>query len=109
VAAARGTSGASGILTSGARALACVIGAVGGAAWGADIPDANRGRLLYENHCVVCHTSKVHRRYPPLAIDQKELRRIVSDWARESKLNWTVSEIGDVAEYLDRTYYRPGR
>jgi len=99
----------SGTLRSGARALACVIGAVGGAAWGAEVPDANRGRLLYENHCVVCHTSKVHRRYPPLAIDQKELRRIVAEWARESKLGWGASEIEDVTTYLDRAYYRPVR
>lgn len=75
----------------------------------ADAPDAERGRLLYENHCTVCHTPKVHRRTPPLAIDRKELRRIVGEWAREAKLPWGTSEIEDVVRYLERAHYRSDR
>lgn len=75
----------------------------------ADVPDAARGRLLYENHCVVCHTAKVHRRNPPLAIDRAELRRIVADWSREAKAQWGAAEIEDVVQYLETTYYRQRR
>ena len=69
-------------------------------------PDLQRGRALYENHCVVCHTSKVHRRYPSLAIDLEALRFIVKVWAEENRLPWGSREIEDVVYYLDRVYYR---
>jgi len=75
-------------------------------AWGAEAVDAERGRLLYENHCVVCHTSKVHRRIPPLPMDLKDLRLIVAAWAKGQDLRWSDSDISDVVEYLDRTHYR---
>jgi mono/diheme cytochrome c family protein len=69
-------------------------------------PDLERGRLLYENHCVVCHTSKVHRRTPPSAVDREALRFIVRVWAEEQKLKWTAEDIEDVVHYVDRTHYR---
>jgi mono/diheme cytochrome c family protein len=72
----------------------------------ADLPDPERGRALYENHCVVCHTSKVHRRYPPSAIDREALRYIVRVWVEEQSLRWNENDIRDVVEYLNRTYYR---
>lgn len=70
------------------------------------VPDLERGRALYENHCVVCHTSKVHRRYPPSAIDMEALRFIVKVWVEERKLRWGPEEIEDVVYYLDRVHYR---
>lgn len=72
----------------------------------ADVPDLERGRALYENHCVVCHTSKVHRRYPPSAIDRDALRFIVNVWVEEQKLRWSQGDIEDVVTYLDRVYYK---
>jgi len=70
------------------------------------VPDMERGRALYENHCVVCHTSKVHRRYPPSAIDLEALRYIVRVWVEEQKLRWSPEDIEDVVHYLDRTHYQ---
>lgn len=72
----------------------------------ADAPNAERGRLLYENHCMVCHTAKVHGRIRPLPLDMKELRSIIAFWAKNEKLSWTEQEIDDVAQYLDITHYR---
>ncbi len=95
-----------GALRSSAQVLASLLGAYGATAWSADPVDTIRGRLLYENHCVVCHTAKVHRRTPPLAIDRIELRRIVSEWAREAKQTWGPGEVEDVVNYLDATFYR---
>jgi mono/diheme cytochrome c family protein len=58
-----------------AIALVAAGGLTGAAAgWGAETPDLERGRALYENHCVVCHTAKVHRRVPPLPLGIDDLR-----------------------------------
>jgi len=84
--------------------LAAVLCA--GSATAADVPDVERGRALYENHCIVCHTSKVHRRIPPLPIDTQDLRLIVAAWAKQQNLRWSGDDVEDVVYYLDRTYYR---
>lgn len=88
------------------RLAAAVLVAAALPAWGAELPNSERGRLLYENHCVVCHTSKVHRRLPPLPLDLRELRTIVAAWAEGQNLRWSEGEVSDVVEYLDVTYYR---
>jgi mono/diheme cytochrome c family protein len=67
---------------------------------------ADRGRLLYENHCITCHTAKVHRRIPQLPLTVQELRQIVTYWAHAEKVQWSEQDITDVAEYLLRNYYR---
>jgi len=72
----------------------------------AELPNLERGQRLYENHCVVCHTSKVHRRYPRSAIDLEALRYIVRVWAEERGLAWTPQDVEDVTHYLDRVHYR---
>jgi hypothetical protein len=77
-----------------------------GSAWSAELPSADRGRLFYENHCVTCHSGKVHRRITPVPITRSELRLIVSAWAKSEQLGWTEAEIADVAEFLDSSYYR---
>jgi len=71
----------------------------------ADVPDLERGRALYENHCIVCHTSKVHRRIPRSAIDMDALRYIVKVWVEEQNLRWSPEDIEDVVQYLDSTHY----
>ena len=83
---------------------ACVLLAAN--AWSADLPSAERGRLLYENHCVTCHSGKVHRRITPVPITRSELRVIISAWAGSERLGWTEGEIADVVEFLDSVYYR---
>ena len=67
--------------------------------------DADRGRALYENHCIVCHTSKVHRREPRLAADSAQLYKIVTDWQAEQGLRWSREDINDVVYYLKLTQY----
>ena len=83
--------------------LACALPAIAG---GAELPDLERGRALYENHCVVCHTSKVHRRIPQLPLSMEDLRYVVTVWVRNEGLRWSRDEIEDVVHYLDRTHYR---
>jgi mono/diheme cytochrome c family protein len=84
--------------------IASVVLALPAAA--AEAPNPERGRALYENHCVVCHTSKVHRRFPPSAIDMAALRFIVKVWVEEQKLRWSPEDIEDVVQYLNDTHYR---
>jgi mono/diheme cytochrome c family protein len=91
---------------SAATALfAAVSLAIPATGWGAELPDLERGRALYENHCVVCHTSKVHRRVPSLPLHTDDLRFIVTLWTSQQGLRWSRDDIEDVVHYLDRTYY----
>jgi mono/diheme cytochrome c family protein len=93
------------------RFLAIVAFAAGAlgitpAGWGAERPDLERGRRLYENHCVVCHTAKVHRRVPSLPLGEDDLRYIVNLWASQQGVRWSPEDIEDVVHYLNRTHYR---
>lgn len=65
-----------------------------------------RGRLLYENHCQVCHTSTVHIREQRKAVTPAELRAFISRWASELKLTWGADELSDVFQYLNNRYYK---
>jgi mono/diheme cytochrome c family protein len=72
----------------------------------AALPDLERGRRLYDNHCQVCHTPKVHGRVPRLPIDRADLRAIVNAWQRSENLRWNEQDVEDVTEFLNRTRYR---
>ncbi|MBI4196149.1 MAG: cytochrome C [Betaproteobacteria bacterium] len=87
---------------------AVIVGLLAGsaAAGGAELPNLERGRALYENHCVVCHTSRVHGRIPALAINTEELRRIVANWAAAENLRWNEQDVTDVVHFLRQTRYR---
>jgi len=80
--------------------------AAAAAASGADVPDLARGRALYENHCVVCHTPKIHSRPNRIPLNVEELRQIVVTWAKDENLHWSEQEIADVVWYLNETKYR---
>ena len=67
--------------------------------------DSERGRALYENHCQVCHTSKVHNRKQRGPEDPEQLRSIVDRWQTEQKLRWSREDIDDVVYYLNVTQY----
>jgi mono/diheme cytochrome c family protein len=93
------------------RNLAIALVAAGGlagapAGWSAEIPDLERGRALYENHCVVCHTPKMHRRVPSVPLHTDDLRFIVNLWVSQQGLTWSGEDIEDVVYYLDRVHYR---
>jgi len=69
------------------------------------VPDPERGRALYENHCQVCHTPRVHSRINKLPISRAELQEIVDRWQREEQLRWSAQDVADVVEFLGRTRY----
>lgn len=71
--------------------------------------DANRGRLLYENHCKSCHTSEAHVRENRKARSLTDLHGWVGRWQGVQALNWTNEDIRDVATWLYLRFYDPGR
>lgn len=70
-----------------------------------DTSNLQRGRLIYENHCRVCHESMVHIRANHKAHSRGDVYREVLRWSQELKLNWRADEVTDVAEYLFLTFY----
>ena len=72
----------------------------------AEIPDLERGRALYENHCQVCHTAQIHRRVNRLPMSLDELRTIVENWQRQENLRWSAQDVEDVVWFLNQTRYR---
>jgi len=87
--------------------VASVLAFLGTAAVSVDVhaQNAERGRDLYENHCVKCHTTQVHGRKSRTALSLGELREIVDQWQSSQKLRWRADEIDDVVHYLSSTRY----
>jgi mono/diheme cytochrome c family protein len=67
--------------------------------------DTNRGSMLYDNHCIQCHTQQVHWREKRLATDWKALITQVDRWQRASGLDWNNKDIEEVTRYLNGKYY----
>ena len=67
--------------------------------------DGERGRLLYENHCTVCHTSVVHVREQHKAQSREDLQAWIRRWQQQLDLQWGDTEVEDVTEYLNESYY----
>lgn len=68
--------------------------------------DAGRGKLLYENQCVFCHTAKVHARAGQPKLTREEVRRVTEERVRDNNITWGKEEIDDVVEYLNLSRYR---
>ena len=82
-----------------------LVAAIGGAV-AQPAPTASRGELLYNTHCIACHSREIHWRQQKLATDWTSLLRQVQRWAGNSGLAWSDEEISDVARYLNATIYR---
>ena len=72
----------------------------------AQIADPARGRALYENHCIVCHTASVHTRPNRIALTREEVRGMVDHWQRQQNLKWSAQDTEDVVEFLGTARYR---
>lgn len=64
-----------------------------------------RGKMLYENHCIKCHDSTVHIREKKKVTHRAELYAQINRWKSHLNLDWTQEEISEVAQYLEATYY----
>ncbi|TAK44535.1 MAG: hypothetical protein EPO29_03035 [Betaproteobacteria bacterium] len=70
--------------------------------------DAVRGRQLYETHCGGCHYERVHQRERSRwqVKSLAGLRLEVARWAEQLKRPFTLEDLDDIAEYLNRSHYR---
>jgi Raf kinase inhibitor-like YbhB/YbcL family protein len=75
-----------------------------GPAWSEAI-SLERGRLLYDNHCLTCHESQVHIRHNHKVRSLEGVFRETARWAEELQLSWQASEFQDVSHYLYATFY----
>jgi hypothetical protein len=67
---------------------------------------ASGGALLYDTHCIACHSKEIHWRDRKLAIDWPSLAAQVRRWQKNTGLQWSDDEIEQVTRYLNRTIYR---
>lgn len=65
-----------------------------------------RGELLYNTHCVACHSTQMHWRDKRLVTDWDSLKTQVRRWQATAQLNWSEADIDDVARYLNDSIYR---
>ncbi len=89
-------------------ALALVCAALPPGAWAqTSAADAARGKQLYETHCGGCHYERVHDRprERSLVHSMAELRSQVAQRAALTGRPFTLEDIDDIAEYLNRSHY----
>lgn len=67
--------------------------------------DTTRGAMLYDNHCIQCHTQQVHWREKRMATDWESLIAQVDRWQHASGLEWSKNDIEEVSRYLNDKYY----
>ena len=68
--------------------------------------DLQRGKLLYETHCATCHTERLHGREKTAVKNMADLRDMVALWAKQTKRSFTVDELEDIAQHLNRSHYQ---
>ena len=68
--------------------------------------DLERGRMLHENHCRMCHDSIAYKRGAKLAADYAGVKAQVTRWQTNTGLRWTEEDIDSVTAFVARTYYK---
>jgi len=67
--------------------------------------DTDRGAMLYDDHCIQCHTQQVHWQEKKLVNDWKSLVAQVDRWQHASGLEWSKNDIEEVSRYLNGKFY----
>jgi mono/diheme cytochrome c family protein len=79
---------------------------LGGFATTVTAKEFTRGQALYENHCQSCHADWAHTRSERKVTSMGELHQRVAAWSVHARLDWSVEDVGDVADYLEQNFYR---
>ncbi len=66
----------------------------------------SRGQMLYDTHCIACHSKEVHWRERRLVSDWPSLAAETRRWQANLGLGWSNDEVADVVRYLNTTIYR---
>ena len=86
------------------RAILAIVGPLLATSLAAAEP--SRGQLLYETHCIACHSKQVHWRDQHVVQDWTSLIDQVGAWQARAQLRWNASDIDAVATYLNQSIYR---
>lgn len=76
------------------------------AAMSARAQDIERGKMLHENHCRMCHDSVVYSRSDHIAKNIEEVRAQVKRWQNNTNLHWSDEDIDNVTAYIAQHYYK---
>ena len=70
--------------------------------------DAARGRDLYATYCGDCHYERVHERDRAKSRVQtlEGLRLQVARWSAQTRRSFSVDDLADIVDYLNRQHYR---
>ena len=74
----------------------------------ASAQDAQRGKELYDTHCLSCHYERIHKRDPSRSLVKSltQLRLEVAQRAAATGHRFTIEDLDDITEYLNRSHYR---
>jgi mono/diheme cytochrome c family protein len=72
-------------------------------AFGADL---ERGKVLHDNHCRMCHDSIAYKREKKIADNYAQIQAQVTRWQTNTGLHWSAEDIEDVTAYVARTFYK---
>ena len=70
------------------------------------LADAERGQQLHDEHCMKCHDSGVYTREDRRVADRDALVKQVKRCELNLGLSWFDTDINDVVQYLDQSYYK---
>jgi hypothetical protein len=68
--------------------------------------DLERGRMLHENHCRMCHDSIAYKRGDKIATNYAEIQAQVTRWETNTGLHWSKEDIDNVTAFVAKTYYK---
>lgn len=88
--------------------LGCIFASAQAFAQSAPVPAPStaRGTLLYDTHCIACHTTEVHWRGRKLVTDWPSLKEQVRRWQAVQQLNWGEEDIVQVSRHLNGLFYK---
>ncbi len=66
----------------------------------------DRGKMLYQNHCIACHESRVHIRERKKAKDYEDIEKFAARFGTIAGVEWNDADMAAVVEYLNRKYYK---
>ena len=84
------------------------IAAVAAVSLPAAAQDAARGKLLYEAYCLGCHYERIHNRERSRSL-VRTLPQLKAEVAKRAELTgqrFSIDDLEDIAEYLNRSHYQ---
>lgn len=72
----------------------------------ASAADLERGSMLHENHCRMCHDSIAYKRGDKIANTYAEIKAQVTRWQTNTGLHWSEADIDSVTAFVAKTYYK---